>query len=299
VAPEQGLYANLSYLPNGQTGQYSGVEDLISMSTPVGDDIYFSQLNVPTRLFTEGFAAGNGSLLTDPSGNVLIEFFALQFQSVIHLGANDTPGLYQFAILSDDGAIMYLPLNDDTSNDSGYVEFINNDGDHPTTMGCATDAIRFDSDTQLPMKLDYYQGPRYEIALQLMWRQVPDDQPTTLADPACGQSGNYTFFDPDNTPSTPQPLYNDMLARGWKPLAQDNFSIPSSVLSNPCGSQPACPVSVSTTTSTSTSTSTSGGTTTATATSTATATATSCTSSSSSSSSSSSGNSGSHSAAGS
>src|SRR6185437_1833562 len=52
--PVQGLYGKLYYLAPDQT-QYGDVEDYISHGLQVDADLYFSQLNVPTRLFNLGF----------------------------------------------------------------------------------------------------------------------------------------------------------------------------------------------------------------------------------------------------
>ncbi len=273
ISAQNGLFASLSYIPNGYVGEYNGVEDFIQKSTPISANIYFSQLDVPTEMFTQGFSTGNGNLLSDPQGNPLIEFFALQFQSVLQLSANDQPGFYQFAVISDDGAIMYLEDNNVGNNDASsqsvdnsYVEFINDDGDHPSQMSCASGAIYFDETTQIPMKLDYFQGPRYNIALVLMWRKIDNNNCNALDDIACGQIGNDTFFDPSTVPSTPTPLYNGMLQRGWKPLSAGNFALPGTVAPNPCGSPTPTPTATATPTPTPTATATPTPTPTATAT---------------------------------
>jgi hypothetical protein len=240
LSAQNGLLASLSYLPSGYVGEYSGVEDFMKIATPISANLYFSQLDVPTEMFTQGFAAGDGKLLTDPQGNPLIQFFALRFQSVLQLSASDDPGYYQFAILSDDGSILYLDQSGDAenTNENKLSEFLSDDGDHPTTMSCASNAIYFDKTTQLPMRFDYFQGPKYNIALVLLWRKVGDaascGNSSSFYDVACGQSGNDTFFNPNVVPSAPTSLYEGMLQRGWKPLNSGNYVLPSSAGSNPC-----------------------------------------------------------------
>ncbi|MDR3606343.1 MAG: hypothetical protein P4M08_03060 [Oligoflexia bacterium] len=275
-----GLIASLSYIPDGHVGEYYGVEDFIRKSTPIDADLYFSQLNVPTEIFSQGFRDGSGKPLSDPHGNPLIEFFSLQFQTVIQLSPNDEPGTYQFAVISDDGSIMRLKPNSDDrhddndrdhdrdrdrdfdrdhdrdhfSSDDGYVEFIDNDGDHPSRMACASEGIPFDVTTRLPMKLDYFQGPRYNIALTLLWRKIDSNKCGSLKDSACGAEGNDTFFKSTNTSSTPTSVYASMLKRGWKPLVSGNFLLPSGVAPNPCGSPSPTPTVTATPTPTVTAT---------------------------------------------
>ncbi len=194
-------------------------------STP-GKMYSLMTLNVPTRDFTEGFPNANGQLLTF-NGSVLLEWFALFMESEIQLGPQDAPGSYQLALLADDGAVLSIKA---PGNDS-FVQFINDDGTHPTTMACATTPLVLNSYDTVPMQLEYYQGPRYQIALQLLWRPWPTSG--SAVDPLCGTSGNYQFFDPDNIPSTPEQNYLNLESRGWKPLTSSNYVIPNGG-SNPC-----------------------------------------------------------------
>ena len=150
------------------------------------------------------------------------------------LGPNDTEGTYEFATLADDGVKMGIVKNGQPRSD-----FIDSDGDHPTQMGCSSKSFPFTKTTRLPVELLYYQGPRYHIALVVMWRKLAPGAVQTK-DTLCNQLGNNFFFDPDHN-STPQQPYKDLLSRGWKPLAKENFSIPGSddtnttqVAFNPC-----------------------------------------------------------------
>jgi hypothetical protein len=142
------------------------------------------------------------------------------------LGPNDPEGTYEFALLSDDGAIWKIK-----PGDGGYQVAVDNDGDHPTQMGCSTFRMNMTHRTQALMQLDYYQGPRYHISIIPMWRLVTAGQQSP--DPLCGQQGNNFFFDPNHGSVALQP-YNDLLARGWKPLAAANYALPEGALFNPC-----------------------------------------------------------------
>jgi hypothetical protein len=234
---ENGLLAHLYYTPAGGN-TYGDVESYIQNDPIAPADLFFNQLNVPTRSFSEGFSTQDGTVLVDPeTGNTLYEWFALHFESQIKLGSLDTPGRYQFAVLSDDGTLMWL--------DQGTTPeqpFINNDGETPSRLRCATTGINFTSTTQIPLKLDYFQGPRYNIALMLLWREIPScgasgqDTPNDLYDVACDQAGNDTFFIWENDPVTPTDLWIGMLSRGWKVLSPDNYVLPGTqgITSNPC-----------------------------------------------------------------
>ncbi len=221
--PTAGIQATLYYLRSGQTPPQS-VASYMSQGQRADQFLFFSQINVPTRMFNTGFPLMSGGLISKDDGTTLYEYFALRFLTTLQLAPDDEEGTYELALLSDDGAIWRI------KNENGnYEEAVNNDGDHPTRMGCSSYRINMTRSTQRLMQLDYYQGPRYHIAVIPIWRKVGSGQTT---DPLCGVSGNNYFFNPDNNS---QPLhYNDLLARGWKPLKAANYKLPESVIFNPC-----------------------------------------------------------------
>lgn len=219
-----GLKADLYYLENGQS--FTSVKDVIANGRKADQFYFFSQVNVPTRLFSNGFPLQTGGLVKDNNGNDLVENFALRFRSILRLGASDTPGYYQLAVLSDDGSVLKA------RNDQGnYVEVVNNDGNHPTRFGCGT-AIYMDQNSEIPISLEYAQGPRHHISVIPMWRKVAD--PNNLPTEAhCGLTGNETWFN-YQTDGSPKKPYNDLLARGWRPIAAANYLLPITALFNPC-----------------------------------------------------------------
>jgi len=221
--PNDGLIAQLYYRGQGQDRWYK-TSDYISFGQKSQKNIFFSSLNVPTRIFSLGFPTETGSSIQNDAGVVLDEYFALSFSSILKLSANDEEGDYQLAILSDDGAMMYVR---DTNGQ--YQEVVSNDGDHPTRLGCGQ-TITMNYDTELVVKLNYYQGPRQHISLIPMWRKVTS---SSLPESRCGQSGNGLFFDSNNH-SVPQPAYNELLQRGWKPIDAANWNLPAFAIFNPC-----------------------------------------------------------------
>lgn len=223
-----GLIANLWYVPQGGSS-LNTVAAFQQSGTKLDATLYLNQLNVPTRAFDRGFQTQNGTILQTPEGNTLYEYFSIRAESVIKLSNHETPGRYQFAVLADDGAVMYV---NDTGN--GFRSIVNNDGTHATKLACAGEGIDLTYDSRLPIAVDYYQGPRFHIALMVLWRKLPDANASSLTDSACGLSGNDRFFDSSQSPSVPSQTYLDLLSRGWSVVAPQNYLLPLNSPMNPC-----------------------------------------------------------------
>ncbi len=225
----QGLKAELWWLEAG-TPRQSNVGAMISKGKKSERNLFFSQLNVATRMFDQGFANQTGSTVKADDGTTLIEYFALRFRSILKLAPTQKPAMYEFAILSDDGAILNL-----RGSDGVYRANVNNDGDHPTRLGCGIAPVAMDAETEIPMSLDYYQGPRYHISMVVLMREYKADREGLVSghDPACGLTGNETWFDPNNA-SKPQQAYKDLLSRGWVPVAKENYNLANEIMFNPC-----------------------------------------------------------------
>ena len=187
--------------------------------------IFFSQLNVPTRAFNKGFVTDLGDALADGKGKALKSDFALKIRSVISLADDQEEGLYEFALLSNDGAV--LKIRDD---EGVYRTAVDNDGDHETRLGCGTETYDLRHGTEKLIELKYFKGQRPNVALVLLMRKV--DQ-TAGRDPACGEEGDRKWF-AVNKDSAPEQAYTDLLARGWAPMTKANFSLPQEALFNPC-----------------------------------------------------------------
>lgn len=222
----QGIKAELFYRLTGMPRWYSS--DLYILSGHKSEqNIFLSDINVPTRLFTEGFNTSLGNSLKDDQDNKLIEYFGLKMQTNIILSDSDEEGFYEFAILSDDGSKMTIKSGNSVTPDQ---LLINNDGDHPTKMGCASESIRMVKNVMLPVELTYYQGPRHHISNVLMFRKSS----VAGQDASCNKSGNNLYFDPDQQ-SAPQAAFMQLLDRGWKVLTPNNFKISSDRITyNPC-----------------------------------------------------------------
>lgn len=107
--------------------------------------ICIRQLNITNRDFNEGFPGVEG----------LIEWFALSIRVKLQVPQN---GEYILSLNSDDGSKLYL----------GNELVINNDGLHPSKSLSAT---RFLTAGTYDLRIDYFQGPRFHIALELFWQE--------------------------------------------------------------------------------------------------------------------------------
>lgn len=221
-SPEKGILGTLFYQGAGAP-RLSSAQDYVSQATKSNQTLFFTDLNVPTRMFHEGFSTQSSQVVKDDSGNKLIEFFGLKFETVLRLKPDQAEGSYELSVLADDGVVVKAKIGD------RWETIINNDGDHPTKMGCALSEIHLTRDSAIPLEVTYYQGPRYHIANVLMWRKSME----IGNDVQCNQVGNEHFFDPNNNSVELQP-YKDLLARGWEPISADNFFIPGKASYNPC-----------------------------------------------------------------
>ena len=103
--------------------------------------IYTSSLDIPPQNFKQGF----------PGVTKRAEWFAIDYTGRFWI---ENPGSYTFSLLSDDGARLYM---DD-------LLVIDNDGTHPPLekRGDANLSRGVHS-----IRVSYFQGPRFQVALQL------------------------------------------------------------------------------------------------------------------------------------
>lgn len=106
--------------------------------------VCMDQYNVAPRDWSTGF----------PGVTNLFEWFALHTTTNIVVPMD---GSYSFKLNSDDGAKLYI--------DGKLV--IDNDGQHAPTAKEATLTL---AAGQHALSIDYFQGPRYQIALELYWK---------------------------------------------------------------------------------------------------------------------------------
>lgn len=235
ASPQRGIKAELYYRSQNQP-RYYRAQDYIDHTTKSDQNLFFTNMFVPTRMFNVGFTTETSSVLKDDTGQTLIEYFGIKMNTTIRLKEADAEGTYEFALLSDDGSIMKI------KNGNTWSEIINNDGDHPTRLGCSSTRIAMTRDTKLETEILYYQGPRYHISNILLWRKLSASQ-VAGQDSACGVTGNEHWFNPNNN-SAPTANFSALLNRGWSVVNQENFFITQkgeeNTQYNPCteGSEP-------------------------------------------------------------
>jgi hypothetical protein len=152
--PTPGLIGNVYTYPNG-----TKVDDYINLGKKLPVLVQLSALDIPVRSWTTGFPGPHGGVL-DASGNLLIEYFALDLGGFFQAPASLPEDDYQFAMNSDDGSILYFDGK----------ETVNDDGTHPMQWKCAPAALTLKHADNHKMRLKYYQGPRVEIGLQVYLR---------------------------------------------------------------------------------------------------------------------------------
>ena len=165
VMPGHGLIGQV-YVPGGKIELMPNFAPLTPIYTFVT-----ANLDVPVREYTKGFPT--------PEMRTVVENFAIRFRGKLVV---ETPGTYTFWLLSDDGSMLYI--NDNL--------VINNDGIHGVTpnkgkkdlsentqvswefsrrsiyMG-KRGSIELAAGTH-PFEVQYFQGPRYSIALQWFYQ---------------------------------------------------------------------------------------------------------------------------------
>lgn len=145
-APEQVDFGSASLIPHALVGNIYflpiATRRLPDFSTlkPVGT-IYAPALNVPERNWQKGFPG-----ITDR-----FEWFGIAYRGRLHANA---AGHYKFRVVSDDGSKIFL--------DDKLV--LDNDGLHPV-RSVAHD-VNLD-DSWHDLRIEYMQGPRYSVALQV------------------------------------------------------------------------------------------------------------------------------------
>ena len=236
-----GLRAELRFLDQGSN--LSSSQKSAFLSTDYFNDknsnfikkeevIFLNDVNVPTRVFNQGFQGSDGKMLEDNQGHALIEYFALKMESVLKLGPKDADGYYELSSIADDGTVVQIKEN------GQWVNLVTNDGAHPTQMGCTDRKLLFDKNTRLPIRIFYNQGPREQIANVLLWNyRGPNAVTSTSVTPDANIHGYCNKFSSDMywTPATSKnnTWINDIYSKGWKVVGTENFLLPDNEV-NPC-----------------------------------------------------------------
>lgn len=227
---KSGLIAHLGYFNQKQNldnpnqflvKDYFNKDD--SRFVQAEEKIYFSQVNTPPRVFSDGFQNEKNDYITDVTGDKLIEWFALSYETILKLSDDDLEGSYQLATISDDGVVVEAFVNDK------WVKIISDDGLHSPQMGCSVNTLELTKTSRIPLRIFYFQGPRNTISNMLIWKNVNGN--LLYKDVECGKSGNEYFWD-RTLKIAKNPLLN-IYSRDWKVISENNFLLPEDKI-NPC-----------------------------------------------------------------
>lgn len=223
VSPKHGILARIHYLKAEQP-RYHSLKEYFEFGHEIDQDLFLNWLMVPTRHWEFGFQNDHGDVLLNDQGGILNEYFALNMQTSLTLAEDEGEGEYEFAILSDDGSVMDLVGQGDADD----IPLVRNDKLNPSRLGCGVNTINMEQGKEYPVNIGWWQGPKYHIALILLWRKVPTD-PLLRTEPLCDGVGIDFWFDSSKIPSEPTQNWNDLLSRGWRVLQPENYKLPQSV----------------------------------------------------------------------
>lgn len=139
-----GLRGKVFLLPNTTTK----LPDFDTMQ-PLPNAIYLKQVDIPIQNWSAGF----------PGLRDRFEWFGIEYTGLFK---PIKPGNYLFKLVSDDGSQLFI---DDSL-------FINNDGLHAEYPAKGNIYL---SDSLHSIKLKYFQGPRFQLGLQLFWSPDGED----------------------------------------------------------------------------------------------------------------------------
>ena len=172
-----GLRGNIYYFNGDEADIMSKkVDDYINFGYRTNYTLIMNTFDIPTRSFDQGFPLSGGGYIQRDDGQQLVEWFAIDVKGLINVKNAALAGSYQLAVYSDDGSILVVDGS----------EAINNDGAHSSSWKCATSPLSLAHNQPHTIRLKYFQGPRTQIALRLLWR------PWAQSGQACNDSGGFS-----------------------------------------------------------------------------------------------------------
>ena len=154
------------------------LQDYFDLGYLVKNPVLMTQINISPRSWQAGFTSGAGEIVENDNQEKLFDFFSLKIQGFIEL----TEGEYQFAILSDDG--MRILIDDQV--------VVVDDGIHAPRWKCgAATGLSFKAGEKRKIQVEYFQGPRVEIAMQLFKR------PISKSNLPCSAAGEWEEIGPE------------------------------------------------------------------------------------------------------
>jgi hypothetical protein len=203
-----------------------GIDAYLAQPTWITQSLIYTQLYVPEENFRLGFPAGGSS-----TGLISVDsYFATDTFGNFHLADGDVEGDYQFALVADDAARLYLgspgamSLYVDDQKPAG-----SNNGcleqTQPAHMSCTNNwssqtaadvvTVHLAPGQILSMELQYWQGPGEGIAMMAFYRPVPSAANQLLDSTNCGQEENFAAGSTQLT----------ALQQSWHPITMQNLSV--------------------------------------------------------------------------
>lgn len=215
------LIKELDDLPTGSSRRsiQSNLNNYLDPTYSYGLDdtkLFLSNVDIPERSFLEGFSTQEGQVL-QINDEPLFEFFNVNLESIIKIEDQSLAGEYEFAILSDDGSKLHLK----PSGAEDYITYIDSSREHAPKFLCGKSQntqspyVSIDPNLPLNLKINYFQGPRQKIALQLFWRKKIEGRASSGL---CDVS---------------RPHANTIAQEGWVIVPAEVFMLPGGDV-NPC-----------------------------------------------------------------
>ena len=239
-----GLVAYLYLLPKSRFSSANSVAYYLKHAASANSTFFFSSLDTPTRLFTRPFAGKNvtsGADMVVPSHHFFLSFHTRLVPHYPHfVDSRLVNASYQFALISDDGAILYT--GDVSGDDRGLPHngiLIRNDGVHTTRISYTNPhrPLIFPPGHGVNLTLFYFQGPPPHIALQLLYRLIrqDDDQDEEAeeirlqqVESAAGDDDNDLYWEArtEGERSLETERYIKLIDRGWSVVPEEWYWLP-------------------------------------------------------------------------
>ena len=188
-------------------------------STQLPVKVFMDNIDVPERRFEKGFKTVAQTILSHEDRD-LVEWFNVNLESDLMLTAPEEEGHYELMLLSDDGSALSIS---DSTGEIDKENFLYSPSTHGPKAVCTREKnksalINFKFGNKYRIRVNYFQGPRYVIALQLYWRKIPDAQVENFKKASLCNSSMYVRSGRDKK------LDKD----GFKLIAPKFFNLPGS-----------------------------------------------------------------------
>lgn len=137
--------------------------------------VFMENINVPERKFSKGFKTNAQTILRHDDRD-LIEWFNVNLESELMLTGPEEEGHYELMIVSDDGSALSIK---EMGGEFEHKNFLYSPNKHGPKAVChktnnSSALINFKYGKKYKLNINYFQGPRHVIALQMFWRKIPD-----------------------------------------------------------------------------------------------------------------------------